>query len=75
MPEMDGIETFEKMISMNIIDVNRTRVVALTANAIAGAKEKFLESGFSDYLTKPVLPADLNKMLLRNINEDKVIFV
>lgn len=48
MPEMDGIETFHRLKN------NTAPVIALTANAVAGAKEFYLNEGFNDFLTKPI---------------------
>lgn len=73
MPDLDGIETLNKMKKMNIIDLNKTSVISLTANAIVGAKEMYFENGFTDYLSKPVRPSDLNEMLLKYISPEKVI--
>ena len=60
MPEMSGIETFHKLKEMD--DFN-TPVIALTANAITGMKEKYLSEGFNDYLSKPIEKTELNKVL------------
>lgn len=54
MPEMDGIETLEKLLKDPDALIDDVPVIALTANAIAGAREMYLQKGFSDYLTKPV---------------------
>ena len=54
MPEMDGIETYHKMLELDECVNKNTPVVVLTANAIVGAKEKYLTEGFYDYLSKPV---------------------
>ena len=54
MPEMDGIETYHKMLELDECVNKNTPVVVLTANAIVGAKEKYLSEGFYDYLSKPV---------------------
>ena len=72
MPEMDGIETLNKLIELKLINKDNTKVIALTANAISGAKEMYLGSGFDDYLSKPVFPKDLNELLLRYLSEDKI---
>ena len=72
MPEMDGIETLQRLFELKLIDKDRTKVIALTANAISGAKEMYLESGFDDYLSKPVFPKDLNELILRYLPEDKI---
>ena len=51
MPKMSGVETFKKM--KEIPGFNQP-VVILTANAIAGMKEKYMTEGFDDYLAKPI---------------------
>lgn len=55
MPEMDGIETL-KHLKEDTDNPNHEGVpcIALTANAVSGAREQYLEAGFDDYLTKPV---------------------
>ena len=66
MPEMDGLETFRKMREMEH-NLNRdTPVIMMTANAIVGAREEYLEMGFSDYLSKPVMEADLLRIIVKN---------
>ena len=75
MPEMDGIETLKKGIEEGIIDLNKMPVIALTANAIMGAKEMFLSEGFSDYLTKPIESKRLAETLAKYLPEDKVFFI
>jgi len=67
MPQMDGIETLKILLDENIVDMSKTPVIALTANAILGAKEQYLQAGFTDYLSKPVLPKDLYAMMDRYI--------
>lgn len=51
MPEMSGIETFKKLKE---IPGFNSKVVALTADAIVGSREKFLEAGFDEYISKPI---------------------
>jgi CheY-like chemotaxis protein len=75
MPEMDGIETLKKGIEEGIINLNKIPVIALTANAIMGAKEMFLSEGFSDYLSKPIESNKLAEMLVKYLPGEKVIFV
>lgn len=62
MPEMDGIETLNKMRAENLLPKD-TVVIAMTANAVTGAKEKYLEAGFDDYVTKPIDIPELEKRL------------
>ncbi|MBR4530412.1 MAG: response regulator [Lachnospiraceae bacterium] len=61
MPEMDGIETLTRLREDGR---NReTPAVALTANAVSGARETYLAAGFTDYLSKPVDGMKLERML------------
>ena len=54
MPEMDGIETLHAMNRLADHKNKNTPVIALTANAVAGAREQYLSEGFQDFLTKPI---------------------
>ena len=75
MPQMDGIETFERIVS-DPTNINKnTPVVAVTANAIKGAKEMYLSKGFSDYVAKPVDFARLEGILIKYLPANKVSFV
>lgn len=69
MPEMSGVETFERIkadkCGLNI----HTPIVILTANALAGAKEEFLSVGFNDFLAKPFSPEKLEEMLKKYLPE------
>ena len=53
LPEMDGTEVLGWIRSQE--ELKETPVVALTAHAMAGDREKFLDAGFNDYLTKPII--------------------
>ena len=54
MPGMDGVETLHRSQTM-IGNLNRfTPIIALTANAISGMREKYLDLGFTDYISKPI---------------------
>ncbi|MBR3808412.1 MAG: response regulator, partial [Lachnospiraceae bacterium] len=63
MPEMDGVETLHHMKEMEDYPCKDTPVIALTANAIQGAKEMYLNEGFDDFLSKPIQPEKLEKMI------------
>ena len=65
MPSMDGIQTLKKMNSMTNHLCKDTPVIILTANALSGAKELYLSSGFTDYLSKPIDPAQLDTLMLK----------
>ena len=73
MPAMDGVETLEKMQELDGNMCKDVPVVALTANAISGAKEMYLELGFNDYLSKPIVPEQLNKLIKQYLSEDLMI--
>lgn len=72
MPEMDGVATLAKMRELENFHIEETPVVMLTANAIMGAKEEYLENGFSDYLSKPVREDELKEMLITYLPKEKV---
>lgn len=67
MPELSGTETLERIKNQHLAD--GTPIVALTANAITGAREAYLAAGFDDYLAKPIAPDALIKLLRRTIPE------
>ena len=67
MPVMDGIETLEKSRSAEGNLNADTPYIALTANAIAGAREMYLEKGFSDYLSKPMKIEELSAVISSNL--------
>lgn len=72
MPEIDGIELLH-MIRKDRGNINsRKPCIALTANALVGAKDEYLKEGFEDYLSKPINSSQLEKMLLLYLPWDKV---
>ena len=71
MPGMSGIQTLEEIKKEHIAE--ETPVIALTADAIVGARETYLSEGFTDYLTKPVMYHDLESILLKYLNRDLVL--
>ena len=70
MPVMDGMETLQAL--KQLPNMEHTVFVALTANAISGARELYLEAGFADYLSKPVDGGRLEKLLQRHLPPEKV---
>lgn len=54
MPEMDGVQTFEKLHGDKSSPNFETPVIMLTANALAGMREQYMDVGFADYVSKPV---------------------
>ena len=73
MPEMDGIETLAKMKELDL--KKNIPVIALTANAISGAKEMYLSCGFDDYLSKPIEIKQLEQLLLKYLPPKKVSMI
>jgi PAS domain S-box-containing protein len=73
MPVMDGIEATVRIREMGGKDpyFNTVPVIALTANAVTGTREMFLESGFNDYLSKPIDTVMLNAILEKWIPKEK----
>jgi CheY-like chemotaxis protein len=69
MPGMNGEETLAKMKEMDIL--KGTPVIALTADAIMGAKESYLSKGFSDYVSKPVKYAIFEQVLKEYLPKEK----
>ncbi|MCR4674050.1 MAG: response regulator [Lachnospiraceae bacterium] len=65
MPEMDGIETLHVLKEMDGNLSIKAACIALTANAISGAREMFLNEGFDDYLTKPIDSEKMENMILK----------
>lgn len=74
MPEMDGIETLHHLKEMPECRLENTAVIALTANAISGAKEMYLAEGFDAFLSKPINPEKLEQMILRLLPRELLVF-
>lgn len=72
MPGMDGIETLKKCRELSDNKSKQAVVIALTANAVAGAREMFLENGFTDFVSKPVKGQKLEKVLLEYLPKEKL---
>lgn len=64
MPEMDGVEA-TRIIRHDWEGKNRPHIVAMTANALVGDREKYLEAGMDDYISKPVRLEELVAALYR----------
>lgn len=74
MPEIDGIQTLHKMREWDEYPCRDTPVIALTANAVSGAREMYLSEGFKGFLSKPVRPQKMEKLIMEMLPEDKVIY-
>lgn len=73
MPDPDGIETL-KLIRSDEASLNKeTPAIVLTANAIAGSRQIYMDAGFSDYLTKPLNSGLLEETVRNYLSEEKII--
>ena len=72
MPEMDGTEVLRLIRALGNGLNRETPVICLTADVVAGARERYLAQGFTDYMTKPVNGGRLEEMLSWYLSADKV---
>ena len=68
MPGMDGVETTLQLRELEQSKERKTPVIAITAHALYGDRERFLSLGFDDYLPKPVILEQLRSALYRAVN-------
>ncbi len=69
MPGMDGEEALQIIRTMD--NAQQCSVVALTANALEGMREKYMAMGFDDYLAKPIEAEELDKVLAKFLTENR----
>ena len=75
MPHKDGIETLHEMREQRNGLNRSTPVICLTANAVSGAREKYLAAGFNDYLTKPIFSKKLEEALINFLPREKISII
>ena len=73
MPEMDGVETLHRIRQKVGTYYQKVPIIALSANAVAGAREILITEGFTDFLEKPVEHSVLERVLKRNVAAEKII--
>ena len=73
MPEMDGVEAYHILMDSPDNESEFTPAIALTANAVSGAKENYIKAGFTDYLSKPVASEALEAMIVKYLPENKIL--
>ena len=71
MPKMNGEETLKELLERDLL--KGTPIIALTADAVIGAKEHYMSLGFTDYLSKPVKYERLEQTLKEYIPQEKQI--
>lgn len=74
MPVMDGVETLHAIRALEGNPSAEVPIIALTANAVAGAREFYLNEGFQDYLTKPIDADKFESMLIQYL-PDNVVYL
>lgn len=72
MPVMDGVQTLHAIRALEGNPSRDIPVIALTANAVAGARELYLKEGFQDYLTKPIDADKFENMLIEYLPSNVV---
>lgn len=72
MPSLDGIQTLKMARTMENNLSKDAPIIALTANAISGTREKLLAEGFTDYLSKPIDVNLMEQMLMKYLPEEKL---
>lgn len=75
MPYMDGIETLKNIKAATDGPNIDTPVIVLTANAVSGAKEMYLQEGFVDYMSKPIQGKRLEEKIVEFLPEDKYVMI
>ena len=73
MPIMDGTEAMRCIRALEDGSNRLTPMICLTADAVSGARERYLTQGFTDYLAKPIDSAALEKVLVKYLPAEKVI--
>ena len=74
MPDMDGVETLNQAKMLKNSKSQDAVMIVLTANAVAGAREKFLQEGFDDYLSKPISLPLLKEMILKYLPKELIMY-
>ncbi len=71
MPEMDGVEAMKQIKGLAESLNRETPVIALTANAVSGAREMFLQEGFDGFIAKPINMADFERVVQRVLGSSR----
>ncbi|MBQ9437469.1 MAG: response regulator [Lachnospiraceae bacterium] len=75
MPGMDGTKAMQKIQAQKDGANRSTPVICLTADAVSGARERYLSQGFTNYLSKPIDSAALERMLVEYLPSEKVVII
>jgi CheY-like chemotaxis protein len=72
MPEMDGVEAMKKLKLIAERKGKRLCTIALTANAISGAKEMFIREGFDGFISKPIKIIEFESVMNRALADGRI---
>ena len=72
MPGKDGIEVLKELKANTCYPNMETPYICLTANAITGARDEYMDAGFDEYLSKPINPKELEEMMLKHLPVEKI---
>ena len=72
MPVMDGVEATKRIRGLSGEYYQNLPILALTADAVQGVKEEFLEAGMNDFISKPINMKEISTALRRFIPEEKI---
>lgn len=75
MPEMDGIETLHRIRQKQGNYFKKIPIIVVTANAVGGMREVFLNEGFQDFMAKPIEVSILDRVLRRNLPQEKLVHI
>ncbi|MBQ7463938.1 MAG: response regulator [Lachnospiraceae bacterium] len=75
MPDMDGVETLHNLRTLERSKGRTFTIVALTANAVSGAREMFLSEGFDGFVPKPIEYSDLERVLKRVLPKSAIDYI
>ncbi len=73
MPDMDGIETFERLNDEKYVLNHNIPVIMVTANALAEAMQEYLSMGFTDYVSKPISLTALEEVIQKHLPAEKIV--
>ena len=74
MPEMDGVETLKLLRRMQTEQDKVFTIIAFTANAVSGARDMFLQEGFDEFVSKPVEPLELERVLKKVLPKASIVY-
>ena len=69
MPEMDGVEAMKRIKAAASEMKKSIKVIALTANAVSGAREMFIQEGFDGFIAKPIDLADFERVMIKEFQD------